>query len=61
MTDHFVLRPDREGFTVLDVLTGRPAMLAGMPQTGLSQKDAAHTAELLNQRADEAQGVAQPG
>jgi hypothetical protein len=54
MTNRFVFRPDRDGFRVHDLLTGQPAMLASTPQIGLSQADAAHTADLLNRHASEA-------
>ena len=51
MTERFIVRPDRQGFTVQDVWTGQPAVIAMVPQSGLSQEDAEHTAELLNRRA----------
>jgi hypothetical protein len=51
MPERFILRPDRDGFTVQDVWTGEPAVIAMTPQTGLSEEDATHTAELLNRRA----------
>jgi hypothetical protein len=62
MTERYILRPDRTGFTVQDVLTGQPAVIASTPQTGLSQADATHTAGLLNQRAtQDERSVAQAG
>lgn len=62
MTERFILRPDRHGFTVQDVLTGQPAVIASTPQTGLSRADATHTADLLNSRVTEDErSVPQPG
>ncbi|HEY8570911.1 hypothetical protein [Phenylobacterium sp.] len=51
MIDRYLVRPDREGFTVSDIWTGEPAVIAMVPQTGLSREDAEHTADLLNRRA----------
>ncbi|HEY0438258.1 MAG TPA: hypothetical protein VGC92_16570 [Phenylobacterium sp.] len=51
MTNRFAVRPDRQGFSVFDVWTGEPAVIAMTPQTELSRQDADHTAELLNKRA----------
>ena len=48
----FVLRADREGWTVYEVWTGEPAVIGMAPQTGLSKEDAQHTADLLNRRAE---------
>lgn len=50
-TDRFLIRPDRAGWTVYEVWTGEPAVIALTPQTGLSEADATHTAGLLNRRA----------
>jgi hypothetical protein len=50
-TERFTLRRDRTGWTVYEVWTGEPAVIALVPQTGLSQEDAQHTAALLNRRA----------
>jgi hypothetical protein len=52
MAERFVIRPDREGYSVCDLWTGEPAVIAMVPQTGLSQQDAEHTAALLNRRAE---------
>ena len=49
--DRFQVRRDRTGWTVYEVWTGEPAVIAMDPQTGLSEADAAHTAGLLNRRA----------
>ena len=51
MPERFVIRPDREGFSVIDIWTGEAAVIAMAPQTGLPETDARHTAELLNRRA----------
>jgi hypothetical protein len=50
-TERFTLRRDRTGWTVYEVWTGEPAVIALVPQTGRSQEDAQHTAALLNRRA----------
>lgn len=49
--ERFVIRPDHEGFSVIDIWTGEPAVIAMTPQTGMPQEDADHTAGLLNRRA----------
>lgn len=49
-TDRFKMRRDPNGWTVFEVWTGEPAVIALVPQTGLSEEDAAHTASLLNRR-----------
>jgi hypothetical protein len=54
MEPRYVIRPDPQGYSVRDLLTGQPAILAATPQKGLSQEDAEHTAELLNRTATEA-------
>ncbi|MGH6963727.1 MAG: hypothetical protein ACREE0_04540 [Phenylobacterium sp.] len=51
MESRFVTRPDSDGYSVRDLWTGQPAILAAMPQKGLSQEDAEHTAALLNRSA----------
>ena len=52
MSDRYLVRPDGGGFSVYDVWTGEPAVIAMMPQTRLSKEDAEHTARLLNTRAE---------
>lgn len=52
MIHRYVIRPDREGYSVCDTWTGEAAVIAMTPQTGLSQEDAEHTAALLNRRAE---------
>jgi hypothetical protein len=49
--ERFVIRPDRAGFSVIDIWTGEPAVIAMTPQTGMPEEDAEHTAALLNRRA----------
>ena len=51
MTERFVIRPDRKGFSVIDIWIGEAASIAMMPQTGMRETDARHVAELLNQHA----------
>jgi hypothetical protein len=51
MMDRFATRPDPVGWTVYDVFTGEPLVIAMDPQTGLSKDDAEHTAALLSRRA----------
>lgn len=53
MDQRYVIRPDSQGYTVRDLWSGEPARLAGSPQTGLSQDDAEHTADLLNRTSAE--------
>lgn len=50
--ERYALRPDDHGFTILDLLTGKPAVLATQAQTGLSRDDAEHTVSLFNARDD---------
>jgi hypothetical protein len=50
-TDRFAIRRDRTAWSVYEIWTGEPAVIALVPQTGLSQEDAQHTADLLNRRA----------
>ncbi|MDP3747816.1 MAG: hypothetical protein Q8Q88_12295 [Phenylobacterium sp.] len=48
--ERYALRPDDHGFTILDLLTGKPAVLATLSQTGLSRDDAEHTLGLFKAR-----------
>lgn len=50
-SDRYAVRPDPAGFTVFVTFTGEPAVISGQPQTGLSEADARHTAEVLNQQS----------
>jgi hypothetical protein len=51
MADRYVIRKDPSGFTVADNFTGEPLVLAMDPQTGLTEDDAQHLADLFNKRA----------
>ena len=57
MIQRYVIRPDSEGYRVCDLWTGEAAVIAMTPQTGLSELDAEHTAELLNRRAEHGERV----
>jgi hypothetical protein len=46
--DRYGLRSDTAGWTVYVVWTGAPAVVAGVPQKGLSEADAKHMAKILN-------------
>lgn len=47
----YAVRPDGEGFSVVDIWTAEPAVIAMTPQTGMSALDAEELAEMLNRRA----------
>lgn len=49
--DRYAIRRDSEGWSVYEIFTGETAVIALTPQSGLSEDDARHTAELLNTRA----------
>jgi hypothetical protein len=49
--DRFALRQDAAGWTVYEVWSSKPAIVAAVAQTGLSEADAQHTAKLLNGQA----------
>lgn len=51
MTQRFVVRQGSDGYSVIDMWTGTPAVIAMARQSGLSEIDARHTADLLNGRA----------
>jgi hypothetical protein len=53
MADRYIIRRDPTGYTVADNFTGEPMVLAMDPQTGLSEDDARHLAELFNKRAEQ--------
>ena len=44
------IREDREGWTVFDVFTGEPVVIAMVTQTGLDIQDADELAELLDHK-----------
>ena len=48
MLIHFDIRPDENGWTVYDRLTGEPAVIEGFASTSLSRHDAEEIADLLN-------------
>jgi hypothetical protein len=50
-TNRFALRQDSAGWTVYEIWSGQPALVASVPQTGLSEDDAKHTLALLNKKA----------
>ena len=60
MAIRYAIRKDASGYTVADNFTGEPLMLAMHPQTGLSEKDARHLAELFNDRAEQSERAIQP-
>lgn len=60
MHNRYALRPDETGYTLLDRLTGEPAVIASLSQKGLSREDAEHTLVLLNQHAAAATDQAAP-
>jgi len=49
--DRYAVRPDSGGWTVYEVWSGNPALVAARPQVGLSEADALHTAALLNKQS----------
>ena len=51
MGRRYDIREDREGWTVIDVFTGEPVVIHGVPQTGLDIQDADELAELLEKPA----------
>jgi hypothetical protein len=57
-----MIRPDSEGFSAIDIWTGKMAVIAMTPPTGMPQVDAEHLAELLYGCAEAgAQAVLQQG
>ena len=51
MLERYDLKPDPAGWTVVDVWTGQPVVLALRPQTSLSLQDASELTVLLNDQA----------
>jgi hypothetical protein len=49
--DRFTVRSDTSGWTVFEIWAGKPAVVAGVAQTGLSEADAQHMAKILNEQA----------
>lgn len=50
-SDRYAVRRDAKGFSVFEIFSGRPAEFGGVPQTGLAQADAEHTAKVLNDQS----------
>ena len=51
MSQRYDIRADSEGWTVFDLFTGEPVVIATVPQTGLDIQDADELAELLDHPA----------
>jgi hypothetical protein len=49
--ERYAVRRDAAGFTTFVIYTGEPAVVGGVPQTGLSEADARHMAGVLNAQA----------
>jgi len=52
MLARYDIRPDSEGWSVFDIWTGEPVVIAFMPQTGIDIQDADELADALNWQAD---------
>lgn len=52
MENRFAIRPDPGGFSVYDQTTGETLVIATARQSGLSRKDAEHTAAVFNQSSE---------
>lgn len=51
MNERYDIREDYEGWTVFDIFTGRPVVIANVLQVGLEIQDANDLADLLNKPA----------
>lgn len=51
MAQRYDIRKDERGWTVFDLFTGEPAVVAGVPSTGMEIQDADELAELLDHPA----------
>lgn len=51
MGRRFGIKPDDAGWTVFDIFTGTPVVIAKVPQIGLQFQDAGELAELLDKPA----------
>jgi hypothetical protein len=59
MSARYNIRPDPDGWTVYDAVTGLPAELNDVTQIGLSLEDADDLADLLNRlHAEQSTGAA---
>lgn len=59
--DRFVIRPSATGHRVVDVWTGETAMIAMTAQDEMSEDDARHIAQMLNDRAKQDESAAHRG
>lgn len=50
MLERYSLRKETGGWTVFDVWTGQPVVIARQPQTGLNRKAAGELTALLNEQ-----------
>ena len=60
MLARYHIRKDRTGWTVFDIWTDEPLVIALTPQTGLTNRDALTLAELMNVRAVRGDRVLHP-
>ena len=51
MNERYDIREDYEGWTVFDIFTGQPVVIAKVLQVGLEIQDANDLADLLNKPA----------
>ena len=51
MLERYARRRESEGWTVFDVWTGRPVVIADFSQMGLPERDAIELAAMLNEHA----------
>ena len=51
MIQRYDIREDDAGWTVFDLFTGHPVVIARVPQTGLDIQDADELVELLEHKA----------
>lgn len=51
MNERYDIREDYEGWTVFDIFTGQPVVIANVLQVGLEIQDANDLADLLNKPA----------
>jgi hypothetical protein len=51
MLERYGQRHDLAGWTVIDVWTGRPVVIAGQSQTRMSEREASELTTLLNEHA----------
>jgi hypothetical protein len=51
MLERYARRRESEGWTVFDVWTGRPVVIADLSQSGLPEREAVELATMLNEHA----------